>query len=534
MRNRNEKGITLLLGIVSLTFIIPMIGLAVDVGFLYVSKSKLQTAVDGAALAAARALSIGVDLPSQQTSAQNNAVNWFYANFPSGYVGTANTVLTAANVSVFNDPNNAQLRNVTVAATTQVNTFFMKWLGFGATTVGATGNASRRTVVAMLVLDRSGSMGTSCPDMISAAKLFAGQFAANSDYIGAVSFSSGSYLHSSPTQSFQSVLGYTNDAGSGTGELDKITCSGGTATPFAISFAYNQLYKMNLPGALNVLLIETDGLPNSLTQNFWDGTTAGVSSTSNCTDVAGKKKSAGGFATLASLQTWTNGLSLGSGSYFPDIPGGIIGDVYSDDPSQGTQFQVMEQYYVAHQSGTPNFTAPFLGSSDAPGCGFVTTQSGSSINDVAWAPIADVFGNQLNPATNPFASGVTMTGSHVVANSWSAYHAGVLNATDNAAYNARNNYGQAATVGIGPVTIFTIALGGNNGDQPDAVLLQRMANDPNGDQFNAVPKFNACSTEATCVSYPNQPQGILVYSTDHTQLSQAFLTISSQVLRLSK
>src|SRR5579862_3299148 len=165
-----ESGITLLLGTVSLLFIVPMIGLAVDVGFLYATKSRLQASVDGAALAAARALSIGQSLASQTTSAQNNAVNWFYANFPSNYFGTQNTVMGTSNVQVFNDPNNPQLRNVTVQATTQVDTFFMKWLGFGATTIGSIGNASRRTVVAMMVLDRSGSMGASCRDMVNAAK----------------------------------------------------------------------------------------------------------------------------------------------------------------------------------------------------------------------------------------------------------------------------------------------------------------------------------------------------------------------------
>jgi hypothetical protein len=109
-----------------------------------------------------------------------------------------------------------------------------------------------------------------------------------------------------------------------------------------------------------------------------------------------------------------------------------------------------------------------------------------------------------------------------------------LNATDNAAYNARNNYGQASNVGIGPVTVFTIALGGNTGDQPDPILLQRMANDPNGDTFNTPPMFNACSTEPTCTTYSSQPQGMLIYSSGRAQLSQAFLTISSQILRLSK
>jgi len=127
-----------------------------------------------------------------------------------------------------------------------------------------------------------------------------------------------------------------------------------------------------------------------------------------------------------------------------------------------------------------------------------------------------------------------MTGSHVVSNSWSAFHAGVLNATDNAAYNARNNYGQASSVGIGPVTVFTIALGGNTGDQPDPILLQRMANDPNGDTFNSPPMFSACSSEPTCITYSSQPQGLLIYSSNRYQLSQAFQTISSQILRLSK
>ena len=100
MQNRNEKGITLLVGTVSLLFIVPMIGLVVDVGFLYATRSKLQAGVDGAALAAARALSIGVGLPAQTTSAQNNAVNWFNSNFPSGIYGTTGISMSTSNVNV--------------------------------------------------------------------------------------------------------------------------------------------------------------------------------------------------------------------------------------------------------------------------------------------------------------------------------------------------------------------------------------------------------------------------------------------------
>jgi hypothetical protein len=64
--------------------------------------------------------------------------------------------------------------------------------------------------------------------------------------------------------------------------------------------------------------------------------------------------------------------------------------------------------------------------------------------------------------------------------------------------------------------------------------MQRIANDPDGDNYNIPAKYNACGLEANCVNYPSQPQGTFIFSTDKQQLSQAFLQISSQILRLSK
>ena len=78
---RGQSGSILFLGTASLVFIIPLLGLSVDASFLYAAKGRLQAAVDGAALGAARALNLGTTLVSQQTNAAQNAVNWFYANF---------------------------------------------------------------------------------------------------------------------------------------------------------------------------------------------------------------------------------------------------------------------------------------------------------------------------------------------------------------------------------------------------------------------------------------------------------------------
>ena len=66
------------------------------------------------------------------------------------------------------------------------------------------------------------------------------------------------------------------------------------------------------------------------------------------------------------------------------------------------------------------------------------------------------------------------------------------------------------------------------------VLMQRIANDPNGDNYNSPPLYSACSQETNCATSSSQPQGTFIFSSSPSQLAQAFLSISSEVLRLSK
>ena len=527
-RRGRQSGVTLITGVLSLMFIIPMVGLVVDVGVLYSVKARLQAAVDGAALAAARALNAGQTTQAQAANAKQNAVNWFYANFPSGSWGTSSTQMDLSSVQVFDDPNNPRVRNVTITASTWAPTYFMRWFAKTIAQLAASGNASRRDVVVMMVLDRSGSMQNAgaCGSMITAAKLFTGQFAAGRDKIGLVSFSDNVYIHSAPTTSFQTTLGYQNAMGSGTGALDTIVCNGATSTAQAISAAYNEIYKINLPGALNVIMFETDGLPNTLTLNFWD-TTAGIKSTSACTDKNAKKISKSGFLTLASLPSWTTGHALGAGSYFPDIPAGIVGAVGSDDPGGANKLNLMWRYWAP--STANNFSSvTYLTSTEAPGCAFTAAANqyvAPQPADLAWFPNTDVWGNALDPAYGYLA--VTHASSHIAATSYTTFHNAVSNATDNAAYRARTN----ATL---PVYFFGIGLGGTSSNPPDYVLMQRLANDPNGDNYNTPAKYQACSLETNCATYANQPQGTFIFSANSASLSQAFLKISSEVLRLSK
>jgi Flp pilus assembly protein TadG len=549
-QHRNcEKGVSLFITIAALVWIVmPMLGLVVDVGILYSAKARLQAAVDGAALAAARALNLGQSTTAQSASAQQNAVNWFYANFPNGNWGTNGTVMSTANVVVVNSPNQANLRQVTVTASTNVPTWFMKYLGFNLTNLTVSGQASRKDLVAMLVLDRSGSMcsingatasppcgksntSTPCSAMITAAKNFTGAFAAGRDQIGMLTFSDGYYVDQAPTTNFQTLLGYSNSSGAGTGAIDNLTCAGGTGTAAAMSMAYNELYKIAEPGAMNLIMLETDGLPNTLVYNFYQtpGTTStwALNTPSGCQDATGKTWNNNGWRNSTSARQWISGISMNTGGtgFMSNVPAGSIGAFYASDPSQGSYAVVL---FDPRQSSDTNGSSNSIAISNATGCQFNGSTT-TVYSDFNWLPAKDVYGNQVAPS-NAFQS-LTLTGgvnnlTGTAGTDWPNMHAAALNATDNSAYNIRSN----ATL---PAYVFTIGLGGNNGNPPDPVLLQRMANDPNEDQFNNPPVYPACSTEPTCITYANQPQGQFIYAPTAAQLGQAFLSISSQILRLS-
>jgi len=548
-KNR-EKGATLFVAIAALVWIIiPMMGLVVDLGILYSAKARLQAAVDGASLAAARALNLGQTTAAQATSAQQNAVNWFYANFPNGNWATFNTVMTTANVTVVNSPSNANLRQVTVTASTSVPTWFMKYLGFSATNLTVSGQASRKDIVAMLVLDRSGSMcsvngatanppcnkastNTPCSAMIIDAKNFTGAFAEGRDQIGLLTFSDGYYLESKPTTNFQAVLGYSNSSGSSNGTIDNISCNGGTGTAAAVSMAYNQLYQIAEPGAMNIIMLETDGLPNTLIYNFYSATPApgALNTTSNCQDTNNLTYKNGGWKTLATARQWISGISMNTGGtgYMSNVLAGSIGAFYAADPAQVAQSgPYMIVLFDPRQTGDSSNNNS-IAISNAPGCTFNGSTT-TTYSDFNWLPSQDVFGNQVAPSNEYQSLALTsgynnLTGT--ASTDWPNAHAAALNAADNSAYNVRTN----ATL---PAYVFTIGLGGNDGNPPDPILLQRMANDPNEDQFNNPPVFPACSIEPTCINYPNQPQGTFIYAPTSAQLGQAFLAISSQILRLS-
>src|ERR1700680_4711006 len=193
-RTLKERGISLIFTAMTLVFIVPMVGLAIDAGILYTVKGKLQMAVDAASLAAARALSRGNDDTSQQSNAKAVAEEYVLLNFPSGYFNIGTPTFGSGNSGISVDESVANQRSISVTAYVTTPLYFLRWLGTNNTTVSATATAVRRDVNVAIVMDRSGSLATSlsCTPLKAAATSFVSKFSNGRDNVALVTFATSS------------------------------------------------------------------------------------------------------------------------------------------------------------------------------------------------------------------------------------------------------------------------------------------------------------------------------------------------------
>src|SRR5579863_2894030 len=190
--DKNRRGFILLTHALMVFFTIAMIGLAVDAGTMYVIKGRLSSAADAAALAAGRSVNLANTVSAATTAATNTATQFFNANFPNGYLGTGTMNLTTPTFTQETDGNGNPngILDIVVAASVPAPTYFMQIFGIKTVTVSATGTATRRGTVMMIVLDVSSSMNTSpapsaCTVMTQAVQQFITNFSPY-DTIGVV------------------------------------------------------------------------------------------------------------------------------------------------------------------------------------------------------------------------------------------------------------------------------------------------------------------------------------------------------------
>ena len=144
---------------IMLLVLVAIIGLAVDVGYVYVSYARLRRAVDAAALDAANQIKknySGADL--ERAAVQFLQLN--DVNDPSAEVRFCNP---KAGFEAWHEPamcpvgNELPRKLVAVKASSEVPTFFMSVLGFDTVTISASAESEAASVEVILVIDVSAS-----------------------------------------------------------------------------------------------------------------------------------------------------------------------------------------------------------------------------------------------------------------------------------------------------------------------------------------------------------------------------------------
>lgn len=476
-RIHSQSGFVLPTAAVFFILALPIVGLVIDVGLDYMIQTKLQMAMDSAALAGARSLSRGDDSGTQITNAENTAKSYLSANFPQGYLGVSTPTITSLSVNT----TQANVRSVTIAASATVPVMFFGSLGVPSVTVGATATATRRDVNVVLVMDRSGSLANSgsCAPLKNAATGFISKFSNGTDNVGLETFATSSRMDFPLATDF-------NTAGTPVSTIiNEVTCSGATSSAQALWNGYQALATLNQPAALNTILFFTDGQPTAVT-------------------AAMSRKGGSGCSSSSYTGVFTVGFQTTS-PFSPVATGGIFGyeaqtqPITSDDIIVGT----------APPSGDG-------GTGNPSGCAFNSTWTNAA-SDITGVPTTDIWGNNLN---NGYQS-VTLSSGLITVPSNSTGALNMIHASTNAADDASHRIQTAATgvgvsSGLSNILILTIGLG-NSTYPANSDFLCRVANDP-------------CSSRySTAV-----PTGLYVYAPTAADLSDAFSRVASEILRLAK
>ncbi len=496
-RARERGAALLLVTFVSAFLLIPIIGLCIDGAVVYWVKARLSSAVDATALATARSLNVGQDVSSQMCNAVTLGGEYFTANFPTSVMGT--TVVGGPNLG---QPclNNSRIsitevglhsRVVTVSASVSVPLYFMPFLGFKNQTVAATGQATRRDANIMLVLDRSGSMNLngSCPALKASVQNFVNQFVDGRDQLGLVTYQFTANVDYKPRLKFKSDTPNLSDT------IGSLVCGGDTNTVEGLYQGYDQIKNtINQPGALNAIVLFTDGQANAFVGIFekkdQEDLRYGVSPPDQVVKTP---------ASNCQAKTLT----------------GVFGDAWTETASD-VRGLAATGYTGAVVPNTPISLTQTVGWSviNAPGCAFYRQ------NDVVYArqdikgiPTTDIHGNSTIdnnylpldyfPVGHPFHGYIRPDMPRDAR--WAA-----MNATDSLAQKIRQD-------SVYSPIVYTIGLQGNEPMAIDQDWMERLANDP-----------NASNRDNT------KPQGKFILAGDSGQLSAAFQQIASQILRLSK
>ncbi len=247
----DRTGAVIVLVAVAMVVTLGMVGLVTDIGVAVVNKARLDRAVDAAVLKGAAARRQGTSEARDQALAMARA---------NGVTPNANTSL-----NVTFGTNALGEATVTMTATREVGTHFMRILGIDEVDVGSRATAAVPPVDLVMVLDQSGSLATNnaWDDLQDAAKEFVGNFDETLDQFGLVSFQIRGTDRFSLDHGFRTPI---------ENAIDGMSSAGDTNVGEGLRLAWNQF---QLPAvrdrSAKVLVFFTDGRPTAFRGSIGSG-----------------------------------------------------------------------------------------------------------------------------------------------------------------------------------------------------------------------------------------------------------------------
>jgi len=483
---RRSKGYAIITTALAATVLFPLVGLAIDVGILYVVRAQLWLAADAAAMAGARALGSATDQTTQTANAQAAANTYFNANWPSHY--WKSTTPNGPNVQVIPGAN---IRSIVTTAAVNVPLYFLRVLHQDSATVAVTATATRQDAFIELILDRSSSMlyalpsgGTACSSMKAAATSFVSNFTEGRDIIGLVVFSAGVFSYP-PTTSFNTRDGSGNTIPS---LINSISCTGNTATTSALSVGYRAMqnaYTGGLTaGRANIVVLMTDGRPNGVDANYLPYATGSCANNQ----------------LIGNIAQWAGGPN----------PSGTTAGIFN------------------HTSASPSASDGHI---YAPGCNFNLNETNMP-TDIGGIPLQDIYGNYVKSNAGAGYTSYTSSNAHAP---WSNQEPTLLGTYGSnhgpnspfdisaASINSADYMGKVIrTDSTLRPQIYTIAvIGTSGGDPPDTLFLQKLAN------------YGFDTSDPTARSYANaqanQTKGYYAAAPDPSKIDSAFQQVAAQI-----
>ena len=488
-KNKKRRGFVTIYVVFTSLLLIPVVGLAIDFSVLYNVKARLQTSVDAAVIAAGNTLQSTTNISDQTQidAVKATAVTFFNANYPSSYWGS--TPAAALNPTVGLGASNSW--QVSLTATEYVPLLFLRVLGLSQSTVAATAQSSVRFLNMMIVVDRSGSVqrGGNVSTIANALTQFIGTagtspFVDGRDTIGLGSFGSVWHTDLAPTTHFR--------AGGATSAIQAAINSipygnSPTNTAEGLHQAYTLLKGLNQSGALNVIVLLTDGRPSAFT--------ASLNAQGTCTTTG--NRTAVVTALVGTDSTWPP----------PQVDGGAQG------PGSAIWTLGLFNTSWVGLSGGPyaNSDMQYLQPLTAnAGCTYYTTNNPTKVTiDVTSFPGADIYNNSL--------LGPVYTGEGQSMSDPRAVRYASFNAADNQATAIRTD------TTLQPI-LFVIGLNEppSAGEPLDADWLARVANDIYYKDANGNSVYQSGQTQGK------------YYNVNGAGLGAAFQDVASQILRLSQ